>query len=133
MYELTERLQPFLLIGVGAIFGSWARIYATKYIESRFSFKYIGTFVVNTFAAFFLGFFVAIQMRSGMDYLNSNSPLFMFFCVGFLGSLSTFSTFMTDLMNTLLDKKITLCTSLAFFSILAGLFSVALGLTLGNA
>jgi CrcB protein len=64
--------------------------------------------------------------------LNVKSPLFLFACVGFLGSLSTFSTFIIDLIKTFLDKKLKLCFGLAFFSVFAGLLLALLGLAFGD-
>ena len=133
MYELVDSCRPFLLIGLGSILGSWLRICIQQYFQNALSRKYLGTVLVNISSAFFLGFFVAIQEKFGSDFVTIKSPIFFFLCVGFLGSLSTFSTFITDLMKTFLDKRLKLFFGLGIFSVSAGLLLALLGIALGNA
>ena len=94
MYESIEKFHPFLLIGSGAILGSWLRMYVTNYFRDYHSSSYFGTFLVNIVSAFLLGLFFALHPHLFDNSLNIKSPLFLFGCVGFLGSLGTFSTFM---------------------------------------
>ena len=65
------------------------------------------------------------------NHFNLESPLFLFLTVGCLGSLSTFSGFIVDILKTILDKRWNLCFGLAFFSLLAGLLFALLGLAFG--
>ena len=132
MYDVTEKLQPFLLIGLGAVLGSSLRFYITNYFRVAYSSSYLGTVIVNIVSAFSLGFFIAIQERFGGNSFNLESPLFLFLTVGCLGSLSTFSTFIADILKTILDKRWKLCFGLAFCSLLAGLLFALLGLAFGN-
>ena len=132
MYESIEKSHPFLLIGSGTILGSWLRMYITNYFRYHHSSSYFGTVLVNISSAFLLGFFFAVHSQLIDNSLNVKSPLFLFACVGFLGSLSTFSTFIIDLIKTFLEKKLKLCFGLAFFSVFAGLLLALLGLAFGD-
>ena len=134
MYELLVTLKPFFLVGIGAITGSWMRLHLTNYFGSIFTAKCWGTCVVNIAATFLLGFVGAIHNHSfeSVEHINNNSPLILLLSVGFLGSLSTFSTFTSDLRNTLLDKNYKLFFSLTFLSIFGGLSAAFLGLIFGN-
>ena len=130
MYESIEEFQPFVLIGIGAILGSWLRVYMTRYFLFFFSASYFGTAIINITSAFILGYFLAIQNQA---VTNHQSPFFLFACVGFLGGLSTFSTFITDILNSFQAKKFKIAFFLAFFSILFGLLLALLGLAFGDA
>ena len=109
------------------------RMYLINYCNFRFSSRYFGTFFVNISASFALGFVYANQKLSDIDLLKNNSPVFILICVGFLGSLSTFSTFIIDLLNTVLDRNVKSFFLLALFSIIGGLFAVFLGFAVGDA
>ena len=130
MYESIEDFQPFVLIGAGAILGSWLRVYMTRYSLFFFSASYFGTAIINITSAFILGYFLAIQNQA---VTNHQSPFFLFACVGFLGGLSTFSTFITDILNNFLVRKFKTAFFLAFCSILFGLLLSLLGLAFGDA
>ena len=133
MYEALSNFPSILLVGIGAIAGSWMRMHLINYCNFRFSSSYFGTFFVNISASFALGFVYANQKLSDIDLLKNNSPVFILICVGFLGSLSTFSTFIIDLLNTILDRNMKLFFLLALFSIIGGLFAVFLGFAVGDA
>jgi len=132
MYEFLENSYPFVLVGFGAIAGSCLRMYLSNYLEYIFSSRQLGTFIVNIISAFFLGLVVALQPYSEVENFDNDVSLFLLICIGFLGSLSTFSAFIIDLLNTLLDKNWKQFLSLAFFSVFGGFFAVAAGLALGG-
>ena len=56
--------------------------------------RYFIILVINTFSSFILGLFISILPK--IKSLTFSSQLALFFLIGFLGSLSTFSTFVYD-------------------------------------
>ncbi|WP_414153528.1 CrcB family protein [Prochlorococcus sp. MIT 1307] len=58
--------------------------------------------------------------------------MFLFGCVGFLGSMSTFSSFISDLINTFLVKRWRQFLLVVLFSLVGGALAMAAGVILGN-
>ena len=90
-------LDSVIHILVGSTLGLIIRMFI-QYISGRekvFSFNNI--LIVNLLATLFLGIFV------GLNITNKN--LVLFFSVGFLGSLSTFSSFIYQLFNLIKARK----------------------------
>ena len=86
-----------MYILAGSTFGLIVRMFI-KYI-SRGS-KVISVnniLIVNVLASLFLGIFVSLKI--------TNKNLILFFSVGFLGCLSTFSSFIYQLFNLIQEKK----------------------------
>ena len=132
MSELVFTCQSFLALSFGAIAGSFLRMYLTEFFGCHLTFKHWGTSLVNIFASFLLGFFVALQNNISGDLEQTQSLLFLLVNVGFLGSLSTFSTFIVDLLNILKDQNWLQFYYLLSFSLLGGFLAVASGFALGN-
>ena len=85
-----------LLVALGAIPGAWLRLRLVNHFQPMLPGKHWGTFAVNVTACFFLGLVLALLERC--DPLTS---LALLIGVGFLGSLSTFSTFVVEVLNEL--------------------------------
>ena len=88
--------------------------------------KHWGTFAVNASACFALGLVLALQERCGPD-----TGVTLLIGVGFLGSLSTFSTFVVELLNELRAGRWLVAGVLSFASLLAGLTAAAVGYGIG--
>ena len=132
---MSELIGPFsstVLVGIGAVTGSSMRMFLTNNLRKSFFFKYLATFICNVFASFCLGLFIAFESNSTLAYQSTTSQLLLFVCVGFLGSLSTFSTFAYELFQTLLAHRWNRFFFLGLFSLLGGLLAVSVGLTLGD-
>ena len=122
-----------LLVALGAIPGAWLRLRVVNHFEPVVPHKHWGTFVVNVSAAFFLGLFSglhALQVKacSGVD---GTAPMMLLVGVGFFGSLSTFSTFVVELLNTLQSRQFLQFVGLMMFSLVIGLLAAAAGYQLG--
>ena len=90
--------------------------------------KHWGTFVVNMVDAF--GLVLALQAKCAPA--SGASPLILLIGVGFFGSLSTFSTFAVEVLNTLREHHWSEAFVLAVGSILGGLLAVAAGAGLAD-
>ena len=116
-----------LLVALGAIPGAWLRLRLVNHFQPMLPGKHWGTFAVNVSACFFLGLVLALLERC--DPLTS---LTLLIGVGFLGSLSTFSTFVMEVLNELRAGQALLALVLMFASLLMGLVAAAAGYGLGS-
>ena len=122
-----------ILVALGAVPGAWLRLRVVNHFEPVVPHKHWGTFVVNVSAAFFLGLFSglhALQLKacSGVD---GTAPMMLLVGVGFFGSLSTFSTFVVELLITLQSRQFLQFVGLMVFSLVVGLLAAAAGYQLG--
>ncbi len=91
---LLEGLNDALFVSIGGVLGAWLRFYLVNKLRLIFSNNYCCTFVVNMLATFSLALLLGLHAQNG--YIDRGAPQILFFCVGFLGSLSTFSTFIFE-------------------------------------
>ena len=123
-------LQDIILITIGAVFGVNSRfLIYQKFKEMNINGEF-SIFLINTFSSFFLGFFISISSK--ITSLNVSSQLVLFFVIGFIGSLSTFSTFIYDLFDLVLKLNFFRAFNLLIFSLSLGIVSLAFGFLLGN-
>ena len=90
-------LDGIIHILAGSTFGLIVRMFL-KHISGREKvFSSNNILIVNVLASLFLGIFVSLNI------VNKN--LILFFSVGFLGCLSTFSSFIYQLFNLIQERK----------------------------
>lgn len=86
--------MKFLLIFLGGGLGSMSR-YAIWRLFNFYNINLpIATLVANVMSCFILGFFLGVQMKSG---ISDNLKVLVF--VGFCGGFSTFSTFGSETLQ----------------------------------
>ena len=121
------------MVGIGAIPGAWLRLRIVNHFEPMVPRKHWGTFAVNLLAAFALGLVLGLQVNDPCTTSKSFSALTLLVAVGFFGSLSTFSTFAVELLNTLKQRHWLEALLLGVGSIVGGLVAAGLGYGLGLA
>ena len=90
-------LDSFIHILAGSTLGLIVRM-VIKYISGREKIFTSNTIlIVNVLASLFLGIFVSLNI--------TNKNLILFFYVGFLGCLSTFSSFIYQLFQLIQERK----------------------------
>ena len=92
--------MDFSSIGIilfGSTFGLILRIFIQNNFKKNIGFDIQNTSIVNFIASFFLGILVSL------DFVN-NEKLLLFY-TGFLGSFSTFSSFIYQLFILLIKRK----------------------------
>ena len=120
-----DLLQDIILIAIGAVFGVNSRfLIYQKLNEININGKF-SIFLINIFSCFFLGLFISIS--SNIKSLNVSSQLALFFVIGFIGSLSTFSTFIYDLFELCREYKFLEALKLFIFSFSLGTSALVLG------
>tara|TARA_B100000214_G_C23784492_1_gene542939 strand:- start:197 stop:571 length:375 start_codon:yes stop_codon:yes gene_type:complete len=123
-------MQDIILVSFGAILGSNLRFIIYETLEKYKLNNNLRILFVNTFASFFLGFFLSIIPQVGS--LDFSYQLVLFFLIGFLGSFSTFSTFVYDLFVLLLQSNFFQALKLFVTSIALGIIAIAFGFYLGT-
>ena len=116
-----------LLVGIGAIPGAWLRLKTVNHFEPMVPKKHWGTFAVNVIACFGLGLVLALYQSC-----STKTGLALLIGVGFFGSLSTFSTFVVELLNELRAGRPFVAVVLALASMAAGLCAAGAGYGLGT-
>ena len=90
-------VSSIIIVLLGSTFGLILRILIQNNISINTGFDIQNTSIVNFIASFFLGILVALNFVS-------NNILFLFY-TGFLGSFSTFSSFIYQLFVLLQKRK----------------------------
>ncbi|WP_374324318.1 fluoride efflux transporter CrcB [Azonexus sp.] len=114
----------FAAVGLGAACGAWARWLLGLALNPLFVALPLGTLAANLIGAYLIG--VAV----GVFHLNSGLPLALklFVITGFLGGLTTFSTFSAEVVERLLAGQPALAIGLAAIHLTGSLTATWLGL-----
>jgi CrcB protein len=120
--------QAALLVAIGAVPGAWLRFRIINHLEPLLPRRHWGTVGVNVIACFSLGLLVGLQQGCG----PGAGRLMLLLGTGFLGSFSTFSTFIGELWSVLTQRQLAEAAILSLGSLLGGLLALRLGLVLGQ-
>jgi len=90
-------LNSITYLLIGSTFGLFVRIFIKDNFKFQKDFVIKNTSLINYLASLILGIFVALG--------SVDRNLFLFFYVGFLGCLSTFSSFIYQLFLLLRNRK----------------------------
>lgn len=122
---MTQRLLPYLLVGLGGFIGANARFVLARWVgavvEGRFP---LGTFLINVSGSFLLGMLGALL---GDRIVPNADALRLALGVGFLGAFTTFSTFEYETLALFEDGVWLTALTNIFLSLFAGLIAVRLG------
>lgn len=109
-------------IAIGAVLGAWARYGLALAMNGR-SWMPWGTFAANAIGGFLIGLALA-HLAAKPDL----SPLWrMFFVTGFLGALTTFSSFSGEVVVLVQEGDLGRAMALAALHLVASLALTALG------
>ena len=118
-------LIKILMILAGGGLGALTRYTLGSQIDKSLNLSFpIGIFCVNLIGCFFIGLLVSLFENK---FIFSENLKF-FLIIGFLGSLTTFSTFAFDNYNFLTQKNIILLFTNIFLTNTFGLLMVLLGI-----
>ena len=114
----------FLAVGAGAAFGAWTRWLLGMALNPLFIILPLGTLAANLLGGYLVG--VAV----GLFHLNTHFPLAwkLFAITGFLGGLTTFSTFSAEVVERLLAGQPAWAIGLASVHLAGSLTATYLGL-----
>ena len=118
-------LIKIIMILAGGGLGAVARYTLGSQIDKNLNLSFpVGIFFVNLLGCFLIGLIVSIFENK----LIFSENLKIFLIIGFLGSLTTFSTFALDNYNFLTQKNIILLFTNIFLTNAFGLLMVLLGI-----
>ena len=126
--ELLKTIQSVLLVSLGAVLGSNIRLLMFQTLEGFIKRKEFRILFINNFASFFLGLFFSLFSHNSFKY---SYQLGLLFCIGLIGSLSTFSTFMYDLFDMLKDHTFFKVIKQYLLSVSFALLSFWIGFCIG--
>jgi len=114
----------FLAVGAGAAFGAWARWLLGMALNPLFITLPLGTLAANLLGGYLVGIAV------GVFHINTHFPLAwkLFAITGFLGGLTTFSTFSAEVVERLLAGQPAWAIGLASVHLAGSLTATYLGL-----
>ena len=115
-------MTKLLVIGVGGFLGAVTRHLVSSWALRFGTFPY-GTLLVNVLGCFVLGALWALARER--EWLSPNAHAL--WTIGFLGSLTTFSTFGNETVELLLGDKLHLALANVAANLGLGLLAVALG------
>ena len=121
-------MTEIFLVSFGAILGANTRFIILSKLEKLNLSKYYFILIINTFASFFLGLFLSL-----IEQFNSffySYQIFLFFSVGFLGSMSSFSAFVYDLFDLYLQSQLSRALKFFTISLLLGIMAFSFGFLL---
>ena len=111
-------------VGVGAALGAWARWGLAAALNGRFSALPLGTLAANLIGGFLIG--VAMEWFSRHAGWSEEARLFV--VTGFLGALTTFSTFSAEVVSALLSARYGWAAAIAASHLAGSLIATVLGI-----
>ena len=130
MSKFIDNFYALIFISIGAVLGSYLRMKIHNFSESILSKKYLGTLISNNLSVFLLALFLSLNLK--IHFFQPSDYVLLAIYIGFLGSLSTFSTFIMDLLESIFDKKWKEFYLISLFSLFGGIFSAFMGYKLAN-
>lgn len=114
----------FLAIGIGAVLGAWLRYGLGLWLNPLFAAMPLGTLAANLIGGYFVG--VAIAVFHFNAELAPEAKLF--FVTGFLGALTTFSTFSAEVVHLIQNARYGWAAGAASLHLFGSLLMTGLGI-----
>lgn len=112
-----------LAVGLGAACGAWARWGLAAALNGIFPLLPLGTLAANLIG----GFLIGIAMEAFGRYLGLSEELRLLVVTGFLGGLTTFSTFSAEVVSLLLRAHFGWALMLAAAHLIGSLLATLCG------
>lgn len=125
---LSPLIKPPLFIVIGAAFGALSRYYLTLKLSQLLCTDFpVATFIINLSGALVIGFFATFVVEE----IAIASDIQKMIGIGFLGSYTTFSTYVLE-TNNLLEKHQQTAVAYWLGSAILGVLCIQLGVWLAK-
>jgi CrcB protein len=113
-----------IAIAIGAILGAWLRYGLGLWLNPVFATVPLGTLAANLIGGYLVGAAVAVF------HINAELPpeLKLFFITGFLGALTTFSTFSAEVVHLIQNARYGWAAGAASLHLFGSLLMTGLGI-----
>ena len=123
---MTERLLPYLLVGIGSFIGGNARFILARWVGEMIDARFpLGTFLINVGGSFLLGLLGGLLADRAVPHADH---IRLALGVGFCGGFTTFSTFELETHALFEDGVWLPAVTNMFLSLFAGLLAVRFGI-----
>jgi CrcB protein len=114
----------FAAIALGAVLGAWLRYGLGLWLNPLFAVMPLGTLAANLVGGYLVGAAVALF------HINAELPpeLKLFFITGFLGALTTFSTFSAEVVHLIQNARYGWAAGAASLHLFGSLLMTGLGI-----
>ena len=118
-----------IAVALGGALGSVLRYLVSKFVQTKVGIDFpVGTFIVNLMGAFLIG----LAFSYLVERLTLSPEVRAFLITGFLGGLTTFSTFSYESLNLILNGEGLKFILYTFGTILLGILMTLAGYNLGR-
>ena len=124
----------YLLVFLGGGVGAVCRYLVTTAVGTRFGLNFpLGTFAVNIFGSFLMGFIMGMLLFTAKEWGQIVSEkIRLLLTVGFLGGFTTFSSFSLETLTLIEGGSNFLAIMNVLLSVMLGLLSAWLGVSLAR-
>lgn len=118
-------MNKIIFIGIGGFIGAVMRFSICEIVQNNLNTNSLpyGTLLVNLLGCFLIGILSYLAESGGF----LDPTIHSFLLTGFLGALTTFSTFSSDTVNLFRDGALHLSLLNIFLNLIPGIFFVVLG------
>jgi len=121
-------MQQVFLVFLGGGIGSVLRyIIGLKFNQDSFP---LGTLTVNIIGSLLIGLVMGYFLKANQTTLSNNQIIFL--VIGVFGGFTTFSSFMYENMQFIINEQYIRFIGYTLFSLLVGVLAVSLGFFLGK-
>lgn len=121
-------MQSIISLSTGAILGALIRWKLAEYFNHLFPTLPMGTLAANLIGAFLMGFFIFFSIEHSFFSYHAR----LGFATGFLGSLTTFSTFSAEAFTLLSRQEFFWLISLILLHVVGSILMVIMGYMLSK-
>ena len=122
-------MNTYIVIAVGGAFGAISRFWITTNVDKLYPATYPwGTFIVNLIGCFFIGLLFVLFSEKLLLADNVRSLL----VVGFLGAMTTFSTFSLDVLVLIEQGQCGMAFSYLLGSVVVCLIATFVGINIAR-
>jgi CrcB protein len=116
-------LSGFIAVGLGSALGGWARWGLSVWLNPRHEHFYLGTYAANAVG----GFLVGLAAAFFLSYPNLSPAWRLFAITGFLGGLTTFSSYSAEVVGLMQRGEIGWAVTVAITHLVTSLVLTAVG------